>query len=60
MFVLMISLKFTLHIYFTFLQEFLIPHIRNKLIFFPIIGDAMFNIHFLVLDNVKTTCQTHK
>ena len=52
-FVLMISLKWTLHIYFTFLQEFYLTHIRNSLIFFRIIVDVMSNIHFSSLDYSK-------
>ena len=60
MFVLMIPLKCTLHMNFIFLQEFYLPHITNNLIFFRIVGDAMFNSHFSALDNNKITCQTHK
>jgi len=57
MFVVMVSGKCELHIYFTFLQEFKTRHIRNYLKFFRIMYKAMSNIHFSALDNVKMNCQ---
>ena len=58
LFVIMISIKCTLHIYFTFLRQFLLPHVRNNLIFFRLIGVAMSSIRLSALDNIKMTCQT--
>ena len=49
--IVMDSGKNWLHKYFTFLQEFLPPHIRNNLIFFRIICYVMTNIHFSDFDN---------
>ena len=60
MFVVMASGKCELHTYFTFLQRILTSTHMKYLIFFCIIYDAMSNIHFSGLDNVKMTCITHK
>ena len=60
MFVVMASGKCELHIYFSFLQEFNTPRIRNKLIFFRIKSVVMPNIHLSAVDNFKMTCQTNK
>jgi len=60
MFVIMVSEKYELNIYFTFLQKFYPPHIRKYLIIFRIIYVAMSNNQFSDLDNVKMNCQIHK
>ena len=59
MFVVMASGKCGLHTYYTFLQRLLTSTPMKNLIFFCIIYDAMSNIHFSGLDNVKMTCITH-
>ena len=60
MFVVMASGKCELHTYFTFLKRILTTTLMKKFNFFYIIYDAISNIHFSGLDNVKITCITHK
>jgi len=60
MFVVMASGKFDLHIYFNFLLEFYLPHIRKDFIIFRIIYVAMSYNQYSDLDNVKMISQTHK
>ena len=59
MFVVMALGECERHTNFTVLQRILTPTQMKILIFFCIIYDAMSNIHFSSIDNVKMTCITH-
>ena len=55
MYVVMVSGKFELHTYYTFLQRILTSTQMKKFNIFCIINVAMSNIHFSGLDNDKIT-----